>query len=830
MLAALAAAAAALAVPSAGAQVVEQVPVGARAIAMGGAFSAIADNGTALYWNPAGLARIGHQEVIAGHADLFGSGIRDNLVSFTLPLSPGQSVAADWYHSGFDDSELGFGENRLDAGWGLKLTPRLHAGASFKYLNRSTSYDGAVVRDGYGFGANAGVLFAVTPAFTLGLVGLDLFDTSLNDSESGSSVIYPRTLRAAAAMSLRRIGTLALDLDDRWHLGVEAYPHPLVAIRAGVQDDLDGAEAATWSYGLGVQAGILRLDWAQEHHPVLESTSHFSLGAQFHWNPARIRIEKVEAADLYTSQIKRYAREPFGSLQVRNLEDEPLEAEVSVFVPELMDAPSTQSVVLRPGASQEIPITAVFGDRALARSEDRPVELEVRASYQSRRLVREDKAKDRLIAYAPGAIRWGAGIEQAAAFVTTHDPAVDALARAASRVVLGLDGEPFGNRNLGFAAAMTDALAALGVAYVPDPDNPFSAISEAEQAVDTVHYPYQTLATRTGDCDDTTVLMAALLQNVGVPTQLVDVPGHITLVVGTGVHERNRLALGVDDELLVIDRDEVWVPIETTALARGFAAAWQTGAESFAGWRARGAVRLVPVAEAQSRYEPVLPPGPRETPRLDEAALRARLEADAARIAEWRREFRGARFGDVEESGASEAGEVQVAEVLLAAGSLEEAERRLMAAAAADSTSPRVENDLAVVLAARGELAAAATRLARATRLDPADPGLWLNLGLVRWAAGDTARAAEALRRGVSLAGGVPAAAARLGRGDAAAAEEARDLLNHLIERTSPRGQARSGQGDRAGSQGPDRAGAVRTSAEPADVARALGRLLYWRR
>ena len=33
-----------------------QVPVGPRAIAMGGAYSAIADDASALFWNPAGLA------------------------------------------------------------------------------------------------------------------------------------------------------------------------------------------------------------------------------------------------------------------------------------------------------------------------------------------------------------------------------------------------------------------------------------------------------------------------------------------------------------------------------------------------------------------------------------------------------------------------------------------------------------------------------------------------------------------------------------------------------------------------------------------------------
>src|SRR5436309_15296126 len=55
-----------------------QVPIGPRAIAMGGAFSSISDDAEALYWNPAGLPWIGHQEITATHANLFGSDIKDS--------------------------------------------------------------------------------------------------------------------------------------------------------------------------------------------------------------------------------------------------------------------------------------------------------------------------------------------------------------------------------------------------------------------------------------------------------------------------------------------------------------------------------------------------------------------------------------------------------------------------------------------------------------------------------------------------------------------------------------------------------------------------------
>ncbi|MEK9136092.1 MAG: PorV/PorQ family protein [Bacteroidota bacterium] len=46
-----------------------EIPVGARAIGMGGAFVATANDVTSLYWNPAGVARLGHSEAIFSHTN-----------------------------------------------------------------------------------------------------------------------------------------------------------------------------------------------------------------------------------------------------------------------------------------------------------------------------------------------------------------------------------------------------------------------------------------------------------------------------------------------------------------------------------------------------------------------------------------------------------------------------------------------------------------------------------------------------------------------------------------------------------------------------------------
>lgn len=743
-----------------------QVPVGPRALAMGGAFGAIADDATAAYWNPAGLPLVGHQEISATHANLFGSDIQDNYASFVLPLSVRQAVAADWYSSGFDDDELSFRENRLQVSFGRRVHDLVSAGLAVKYLQRSTDLDGSSVRSGSGWGLDLGLIAFPRADLRIAFSAQDVTDTRIHDPDrGGSSVAFPHNLRGGLAFEPRRDLTLSFDTDDRWHAGAEFRLLDLLALRGGLQKDWRDGDEMIWSAGTGVRIGLLHLDYARVDHPTLGATDHFGASFEFNFNPAQVRIEKAVARDVYASLFKTYARDPVAHVQLRNLDTRPIRAKVQLFVPELMTSPTAQEVVLRPRATQDVPLTAVFSDAALEAAGDRPLQARVAVSYQSLRLPRTERGTARLVAYGPGAIDWSAGVDQAAAFVTPLDPPVDAFARRAVRDV-GADVETISiRRNVAYMAAIVDALAVLGVTYVPDPSNPFSAISETPHAVDTVSYPRETLARGTGDCDDTSVLVASLLGNVGIATQFVDVPGHLFLLADTGVHERNRLALGLEEERLVTADERVWIPIETTALARGFAEAWRQGAEAYASWNARGRLARVDIGDAASRYEPAVPQtGTDAAPNLDLGALQDRVREDLDTVAAWRADHLTSRYGAWEQAlEVTPEALNQIAHVYFSAGRLEPAAEQLERARALSPDAPQTLNNLGNVRAVHGELDDAIALYAAAVRGDSTDAGTWLNLGLVRYLSGDTLGAAPPLMRGVERSGGYEAACRLLG-------------------------------------------------------------------
>jgi hypothetical protein len=67
-----------------------KVPVGARATGMGGAFTAVADDATAPWWNPAGMVYLPYKEVLPQHAEKFGKLVNHDYLGVVLPMG-GQS-------------------------------------------------------------------------------------------------------------------------------------------------------------------------------------------------------------------------------------------------------------------------------------------------------------------------------------------------------------------------------------------------------------------------------------------------------------------------------------------------------------------------------------------------------------------------------------------------------------------------------------------------------------------------------------------------------------------------------------------------------------------
>jgi hypothetical protein len=124
-----------------------KIGAGCRAAALGGAYVAIADDAAALYWNPAGLARLDHNEVLLMHADWLAEtnynfgGVAisfggNALGVFVTALNYGQ-----WEVTTIDEPEgtgeiMDAGDFALGATYARSLTDRFSFGFNVKYIRQ----------------------------------------------------------------------------------------------------------------------------------------------------------------------------------------------------------------------------------------------------------------------------------------------------------------------------------------------------------------------------------------------------------------------------------------------------------------------------------------------------------------------------------------------------------------------------------------------------------------------------------------------------------------------------------------------------------------------
>lgn len=85
---------------------------GVRSLGMGGAFSALADDGSAIFWNASGIAGITNREVAAMHAFLYGGLASYDNVSYIQPLPNGVSIGVNLTRLTISDIPL-FSESYL---------------------------------------------------------------------------------------------------------------------------------------------------------------------------------------------------------------------------------------------------------------------------------------------------------------------------------------------------------------------------------------------------------------------------------------------------------------------------------------------------------------------------------------------------------------------------------------------------------------------------------------------------------------------------------------------------------------------------------------------
>ncbi|NOZ08892.1 MAG: PorV/PorQ family protein [FCB group bacterium] len=151
------------------------IGAGSKAISMGGAFTAIADDASAMYWNPAGIARFKSSEFLVNHTKWVAD-ISFNYLGYVQPLRNGAAFGLNvtavtmsemdvtaYGSDEFTGETFSAGQYALGVSYGMQLTDRFSIGANGKYINEHISNEKAS-----SIAIDIGTLFDTPYGFRLG--------------------------------------------------------------------------------------------------------------------------------------------------------------------------------------------------------------------------------------------------------------------------------------------------------------------------------------------------------------------------------------------------------------------------------------------------------------------------------------------------------------------------------------------------------------------------------------------------------------------------------------------------------------------------------------
>jgi len=116
-----------------------EIGVGGRALGLGGAYCALADDPSSFYWNPAGLARVPSISVWGMYANQFGDFgdplAQHSVLGAVVPIT-GSAIGLHWVRLAVDEIPI-FPDYSEDAGYSLEDRKQLINGVPLGYFNDS---------------------------------------------------------------------------------------------------------------------------------------------------------------------------------------------------------------------------------------------------------------------------------------------------------------------------------------------------------------------------------------------------------------------------------------------------------------------------------------------------------------------------------------------------------------------------------------------------------------------------------------------------------------------------------------------------------------------
>jgi len=278
-----------------------KIGVGARAAGMGEAYVAIADDATAVYWNPAGIARLSGQSISINHTAWPANVLFDQAAYvFSVKWIPGmlgvnvraltmsRDVVRTTYLPEGTGETFDAGEWAYGVTYARALTDKFSAGFSINYVQTGLAdVKGSSTTFDFGTLYDVGILGAK--------IGMAIQNVGSDMTFIDEKVKMPVFFRVGGSFDVLQMGENKLitaaefthppDNSEKLNLGAEYAFHDYLFLRGGYKMNYD-TEGLTAGFGVKfpltlVKSSVARLDYAYQDMNYLSAAHRVSLNVSF---------------------------------------------------------------------------------------------------------------------------------------------------------------------------------------------------------------------------------------------------------------------------------------------------------------------------------------------------------------------------------------------------------------------------------------------------------------------------------------------------------------------------------------------------------------------
>jgi hypothetical protein len=501
----------------------------------------------------------------------------------------------------------------------------------------------------------------------------------------------------------------------------------------GTLDDLRRAFSSMQEYSV-VGASGNRLDVSTKTSGIKKASMILS---------SALEITEFKSENIFPAQFVYYSKNPIGAVTLENTGKTDIKnIKAKIFIPNYMALASEQIIpLLKAGEEKTFDVSATLDKEKLqAVSENTIAQIKTEINYNQGGEEKSRSITKPVTIYSKNSISWNRPMH-VGAFVTYKDAAVENFSRGVvGTVKFDPNLYPNASRNMVNAMKIWDAVRVFSINYVSDP----WVVAQGD-VLDEIQFPRQTLAKKAGDCDDSSVLIAACLENLGIRTKLIGTADHIFIMFDAGVNKKNASRISLNDRDYVILENTVWIPLETTVINKPFSDAWRLGVDGYYKTvDAKGKLDIIDVRKAWEVSPPSNLAGDEKIAATPASVdIEKLLVADAQNLTQSNNDMLNQKvaylIGQKNEKDANEA-----AMLLANAGKYDDAVKAI-----ASYNSASTQNNLGNIYLLKGDSLNAYKSYATALKSDSRDGGIDLNLGLLKYLGGDHSGTVESFANAV---------------------------------------------------------------------------------